>query len=82
MALVLAVRFRRPVSVMAAILLATVLLNGMAVAVGAVLRDLLGPDVLHWGLGLSFLGAAWWALAAAEEPDREVQSPMPSSATG
>jgi putative Ca2+/H+ antiporter (TMEM165/GDT1 family) len=69
MALILAVRFRRPVTVMAAILIATVLLNGMAVAVGAVLGDLLGPAMLRWGLGLSFLGAAWWALAATEEPD-------------
>jgi putative Ca2+/H+ antiporter (TMEM165/GDT1 family) len=75
MALVLAVRFRRPVTVLAAILIATVLLNGMAVAVGAVLGKLLGPDVLRWALGLSFLGGAWWALAAADEPDDAVAPP-------
>lgn len=74
MALVLAVRFRRPVTVMAAILIATVLLNGIAAAVGSIVGDLLGPDVMRWGLGLSFLGAAWWALAAAEDADSEVDS--------
>lgn len=72
MALVLAVRFRRPVTVMAAILVATVLLNGMAVAVGSVLGDLLGPAVMRWGLGLSFLVAAGWAVMASEEADDEV----------
>jgi putative Ca2+/H+ antiporter (TMEM165/GDT1 family) len=72
MALVLAVRFRRPLTVMSAILIATVLLNAMAVAVGAILGDLLGPDVLRWGLGASFLVAAWWALTAHEEAEGEV----------
>jgi Ca2+/H+ antiporter, TMEM165/GDT1 family len=72
MALVLAVRFRRPVTVMAAIVIATVLLNGMAVAVGSILGDLLSPDLMRWGLGLSFLAAAWWALAASEAADQEV----------
>jgi putative Ca2+/H+ antiporter (TMEM165/GDT1 family) len=72
MALVLAVRFRRPIVVMTAILIATVLLNSLAVAVGAVLGDLMGPDMLRWALGLSFLGAAWWAFAAADEQDGDV----------
>src|SRR5262249_9276510 len=71
MALVLAARFRRPVTVMLAILVATIALNGMAVAVGAVVGDFLRPDILRWALGLSFLGAAAWAFFAADEAEPE-----------
>ncbi len=72
MAFVLAVRFGRPTTVMAAILLATASLNGMAVAVGSILGDLLSPAVLRWGLGLSFLAAAAWALGTNDNAESEI----------
>lgn len=68
LALVLAARFRRPVTVMAAVLIATVGLNLMAVAVGSLIGDLAGPAVMRWGLGISFLLGAGWALQTEDEP--------------
>jgi Ca2+/H+ antiporter, TMEM165/GDT1 family len=62
LAFVLAARFKRPVPIVAGILLATLLNHGLAGALGAWITGLLTPDVLRWVLGGSFLAMAAWTL--------------------
>lgn len=62
LALVLAARFRRPVPIITAILLATIVNHGIAGALGAWLTAVVDPRVLRWVLGLSFIGMALWML--------------------
>lgn len=64
LALVLAARFRRPVPIIAGIFVATLCNHALAGLLGGWLRSALDPDVLRWGLGLSFLAIALWALKA------------------
>lgn len=76
LALVLAARWRKPVPIILGILVATVLNHALAGAVGAWLAAAVGPQVMRWILGLSFLAMAAWILvpdqaddeAAAREP--------------
>lgn len=62
LALVLALRFRRPWPIVWGILVATLLNHALAGAVGAWVTTLLGPDVLRWVLGVSFIAMAAWML--------------------
>jgi putative Ca2+/H+ antiporter (TMEM165/GDT1 family) len=58
----LAAKFRRPLPIAAAILVATLFNHAFAAAVGAWITTLLGPEVLRWILGISFLLMAGWTL--------------------
>jgi putative Ca2+/H+ antiporter (TMEM165/GDT1 family) len=62
LSLVLAARFRRPLPIVAGILVATLLNHALAGAVGSWLQETLGPDVLRWILGLSFIAMGAWML--------------------
>jgi len=62
LALMLAMRFRKPVPVILGILVATIANHLLAGLVGAFVRDLIGPDVLRWVLGASFVAVGIWAL--------------------
>ncbi|MES3010844.1 MAG: TMEM165/GDT1 family protein [Pseudomonadota bacterium] len=62
LALVLALRFRQPWPIVWGILVATLLNHALAGAVGAWVTTLLGPDVLRWVLGISFIAMAAWML--------------------
>jgi putative Ca2+/H+ antiporter (TMEM165/GDT1 family) len=62
LALILAVRFRKPWPIVAGILVATVVNHALAGAVGAWVTTVLGPVWLRWILGLSFLAMAVWML--------------------
>ncbi|MBX3585439.1 MAG: TMEM165/GDT1 family protein [Ramlibacter sp.] len=62
LALVLAARFRRPWPIVLGILVATLANHALAGAAGAWLTTMLGPDVLRWVLGGSFLAMAAWML--------------------
>lgn len=62
LALLLAARFRRPLPIVAGIVVATVLNHALAGAVGAWLAAHVSPAWLRWGLGLSFLAMAAWML--------------------
>lgn len=62
LALILAARFKRPLPIIAGILVATVLNHTVAGLVGGWVRSIASPDALRWGLGLSFLAIAAWAL--------------------
>jgi len=67
LALVLAARFRKPWTIMAAILLATLLNHGLAAWGGVAVAELLGPRVLRWTLAIIFFVFAVWILI----PDKE-----------
>ena len=62
LAFLLAARFRRPLPIILGILVATLLNHAFAAAVGALVSELLGPVVMRWVLGLSFLAMAIWTM--------------------
>ena len=62
LSLVLAARFRKPWPIVLGILVATMGNHGLAGAVGSWFTTVLGPDVLRWVLGVSFLAMAVWML--------------------
>jgi putative Ca2+/H+ antiporter (TMEM165/GDT1 family) len=62
LALVLAARFRRPWPIVCGILVATLVNHGLAGALGAWITDALGPQLLRWILGGSFIAMAVWML--------------------
>ena len=62
LALLLAVKFRRPWPIVLGILVATIANHALAGAVGAWVTTVLGPDVLRWVLGGSFIAMALWML--------------------
>ncbi|RYG99651.1 MAG: TMEM165/GDT1 family protein [Alphaproteobacteria bacterium] len=70
LALLLAARLRRPLPIVFGILVATVANHAFAAAVGALVSELLGPGVMRWVLGLSFLAMAAWNMVPgpASEP--------------
>ena len=62
LSLVLAARFRKPVPIVLGIFVATIVNHALAGAVGAWVTQALGPEVLRWVLGASFIGMALWML--------------------
>jgi putative Ca2+/H+ antiporter (TMEM165/GDT1 family) len=62
LAIVLAAAFRKPIPIILGILVATLANHAMAGAVGGWVAQALGPDVLRWVIGLSFLVMAGWIL--------------------
>ena len=62
LALLLASRFRRPLPIIAGILVATIVNHSLAGLLGQWLGGAIAPEVLRWGLGALFLGMAAWAL--------------------
>ena len=58
LSLLLAARFRKPWPIVLGILVATVLNHALAGAVGSWVTTMLGPTVLRWVLGLSFITMA------------------------
>ncbi|HZR02383.1 MAG TPA: TMEM165/GDT1 family protein [Burkholderiales bacterium] len=66
LSLILSARYRRPWPIILGIFVATLVNHAIAGSLGAVVTHALGPDVMRWVLGLSFLAMAAWALI----PDR------------
>jgi putative Ca2+/H+ antiporter (TMEM165/GDT1 family) len=62
LAMLLAVKFRRPVPIILGILVATLVNHATAGLVGAWVAHALGPDILRWVIGLSFIAMAGWIL--------------------
>lgn len=69
LALLLAARFRRPVPIILGILVATLANHAAAGALGGWIAALLGPDLMRWIIGLSFLAMAGWMLIPDEIDD-------------
>jgi Ca2+/H+ antiporter, TMEM165/GDT1 family len=73
LAFILAARFKRPLPIIAGILVATVVNHGLAGALGAWITASISPATLRWGLGLSFVGMAIWTLIPDKIEDEETQ---------
>ena len=73
LAFVLAARFKKPVPIILGILAATIVNHGLAGALGAWITASVSPDILRWGLGLSFVAMAVWTLIPDEIEEDETQ---------
>ncbi|MEH6433718.1 TMEM165/GDT1 family protein [Massilia sp. DD77] len=73
LAFLLAARFRRPLPIVFGIFAATIANHAFAAAVGALVSELLGPNVMRWVLGLSFLGMAAWIMVPDEIDEEETR---------
>jgi putative Ca2+/H+ antiporter (TMEM165/GDT1 family) len=62
LAIVLAAAFRKPLVIIAGIFVATVVNHAAAGALGGWVAAQLGPDILRWVIGISFLAMAGWML--------------------
>lgn len=62
LALLLAARFRKPVPILIAILLATTINHGLSAVLGQWLTTVLNPTVMVWVLAIGFIGMAFWML--------------------
>ena len=62
LAMLLAVKFRKPVPIVLGILVATLANHATAGLVGAWVARALGPEVLRWVIGVSFIAMAGWML--------------------
>ena len=62
LALLLAARFRKPVPILIAILLATTINHGLSAVLGQWLTTVLNPTVMVWVLAIGFIGMALWML--------------------
>ena len=73
LAFLLAARFKKPLPIIAGILVATVVNHGLAGAVGAWITSAISPEILRWVLGVSFLGMAVWTLIPDKIEDEEMK---------
>jgi putative Ca2+/H+ antiporter (TMEM165/GDT1 family) len=74
LSLVLAARFRKPWPIVWGILVATLANHGLAGALGSWVTTVMGPDVLRWVLGASFIAMAAWMLIPDKLDDEEGDS--------
>ena len=75
LALVLAARYRKPWPIIAGILVATVLNHALAAWFGSLVSGWISPEVLRWGVVLSFVAVAAWALVPDKLDEDEVKPP-------
>jgi putative Ca2+/H+ antiporter (TMEM165/GDT1 family) len=73
LAFVLAARFKKPIPIIAGILIATLINHGLAGALGAWITSALSPEVLRWALGASFIAMAAWTLIPDKIEEDETQ---------
>jgi len=71
LALILAIRFRKPLPIVLGILVATIVNHGLAGAIGAWLTQIVGPEILRWVLAGSFIAMAVWMLIPDSIDDEE-----------
>jgi Ca2+/H+ antiporter, TMEM165/GDT1 family len=62
LAIVLAAAFRNPIPIILCILVATLVNHAAAGAVGGWVAQAMGPNILRWVIGVSFLAMAGWML--------------------
>jgi len=74
LAFILAARFKRPLPIVAGILVATLVNHGLAGALGAWITSVVSPEILRWVLGLSFIGMAVWTLIPDKIEDEETRA--------
>jgi putative Ca2+/H+ antiporter (TMEM165/GDT1 family) len=73
LAFILAARFKKPLPIIAGILCATVINHGLAGALGAWITGAVGPNLLRWVLGISFIAMAIWTLIPDQIEEEETR---------
>jgi putative Ca2+/H+ antiporter (TMEM165/GDT1 family) len=76
LALILAARFRKPLPIVAGILVATLLNHGLAGALGAWLSTLFTPQTLGWIMAISFIAMGLWILVPDKLDEDDVAVPQ------
>jgi putative Ca2+/H+ antiporter (TMEM165/GDT1 family) len=76
LAMLLAVKFRKPVPIILGIFVATLFNHASAGLVGGWIAQALGPVVLRWVIGLSFIAMAGWMLVPDKIDDDEATAPQ------
>jgi len=71
LAFILAAKFRKPLPIIAGILVATIANHGFAGALGAWITSMVAPGTMRWVLGLSFIAMAVWTLIPDKMDDDE-----------
>ena len=71
LAMLLAVKFRKPVAIILGIFVATLVNHAAAGLVGNWVAAALGPNLLRWVIGLSFLAMAGWMLVPDKIDDED-----------
>lgn len=74
LAFLLAARYRKPLPIILAILLATLANHAFAGLIGTWLTALMGPQTLRWVLGLSFIAMAIWVLVPDDLDNTETHA--------
>ncbi|MBY4895712.1 TMEM165/GDT1 family protein [Cupriavidus sp. AU9028] len=78
LSLLLAARYRKPLPIIAGILIATLVNHGFAGAVGGWITEVVGQGLLRWILGLGFIAMGAWMLI----PDKLDDAEQPKAAKG
>ena len=73
LAFILAARFKKPLPIIAGILVATLINHGLAGALGAWVTTVVSPEVMRWVLGGSFLAMAVWTLIPDKIDEEDTQ---------
>lgn len=73
LAFILAARFKKPIPIIAGILIATIINHGLAGALGAWITSTVNPETLRWVLGSSFICMAIWTMIPDEIEEDETQ---------
>lgn len=71
LAFILAAKFRKPLPIIAGILVATIANHAFAGVLGAWITSLVAPGTMRWVLGLSFIAMAVWTLIPDKMDDDE-----------
>lgn len=72
LALLLAVRYRRTLPIMAGIFVATLLTMGVTALLGTTLSNIVPATVLRWLLVAMFAGVAIWTLIPEDDDEEEI----------
>jgi putative Ca2+/H+ antiporter (TMEM165/GDT1 family) len=75
LAMLLAVRFRKPLPIVLGILIATLCNHAAAGLVGSWVARTLGPELLRWVIGVSFVAMAGWMLIPDRLDEAETRVP-------
>ena len=76
LAMLLAARFKRPLPIVLGIFTATVVNHAAAGALGGWVASALGPDILRWVIGVSFIAMAGWMLIPDKIDGDEAAGPL------
>lgn len=82
LAFILAARFKKPLPIIAGILVATLFNHGLAGALGAWITAMVDPSILRWVLGVSFIAMAVWTLIPDKIEEEETEVALKLSVFG